>query len=73
MDGELVLVGFLVTHADGWQVRMPADKARADLYAAKQHAVIEPLYVLRVPKNPEDAESAAEAMRKRSVDNFPLS
>ena len=48
MDGgELVLVGFLVTHADGWQVRMPADKARADLYAAKQHAVIEPLYVLR--------------------------
>ena len=48
MDGgELVLVGFLVTHADGWQVRMPADKARADLYAAKQHATVEPLYVLR--------------------------
>jgi hypothetical protein len=55
-DPVPVLVGYLVTHADGWQVRMPADKARADLYAAKQHAVIEPLFVLRHPPQSDGEE-----------------
>lgn len=44
---ELVLVGYLITHPDGWQVRMGPDKARADLYAAKQHAIVEELLVRR--------------------------
>ena len=64
-DPALVLVGYLVTHADGWQVRMAPDKARADLYAAKQHAVIEPLFVLRAAANSLDAGADAGAMRER--------
>jgi len=43
-----VIVGYLVTHPDGYQVRMPPDKARADGYAARQHGVVETMYVRRV-------------------------
>ena len=42
-----VVVGYLVTHPDGYQVRMPPDRTRADLYAAQQHATVEPMYVRR--------------------------
>ena len=42
-----VLVGYLITHADGYEVRMPADRTRAELYAVRVHAVIEPMFVRR--------------------------
>ena len=42
-----VLVGYLVTHADGYQVRMDTDRARVGIYAARNHATIEPMYVRR--------------------------
>jgi hypothetical protein len=53
LDGESlrspvdVIVGYLVTLPDGYECRMPADKTRAELYAAKNHATIEPMYVRR--------------------------
>jgi hypothetical protein len=43
----LVLVGYLVTHADGFEARLAPDKTRAELYAAKSHATIEPMFVRR--------------------------
>lgn len=42
-----VLVGYLVTHPDGYQVRMEPDRTRAALYAARNHATLEPMYVRR--------------------------
>lgn len=45
-DG-LVLVGYLVTHPDGYQVRLAPDRTRAELYAARQHATLEPMFVRR--------------------------
>ena len=59
---SLVLVGYLVQHSDGWQVRMPPDKARATMYAAKQHATIEPLFVLRANAPAACQISASEAI-----------
>lgn len=47
-----IVVGYLVTHPDGYQVRMDADKTRADLYAARNHATIEPMYVRRWARTP---------------------
>ena len=44
-----VLVGYLVTHADGYQVRIGPDRTRAELYAARNHATLEPMYVRRPP------------------------
>jgi hypothetical protein len=47
-DGaRAVVVGYLVTHGDGYQARMGPDKARAELYAARNHATLEPMYVRR--------------------------
>lgn len=43
----LVLKGFLVTHADGYEARIAPDRTRAELYAARNHATLEPLYVRR--------------------------
>ena len=43
---ELV-VGYLVTHADGYEARFGPDRTRAELYAAKQHATLETMYVRR--------------------------
>lgn len=42
-----VLVGYLITHPDGYEVRMPADRTRAELYAARNHATLELMYVRR--------------------------
>ena len=42
-----VLVGYLVTHADGFEARLAPDRTRAELYAAKSHATIEPMFVKR--------------------------
>lgn len=42
-----VLVGYLVTLADGYQVRFEADRTRAALYAARNHGTIEPMFVRR--------------------------
>jgi hypothetical protein len=42
-----IVVGYLVTLPDGHECRMPADKTRVELYAAKNHATIEPIYVKR--------------------------
>lgn len=44
---QLVIVGYLVTHPDGYQVRMPPDRTRAELYAARQHATVEVMFVRR--------------------------
>jgi hypothetical protein len=43
----LVLVGYLVTHHDGFQARLGPDKTRAELYAVRNHATLEALYVQR--------------------------
>ena len=42
-----VVVGYLVTHADGFEARLGPDRTRADLYAAQQHATVEPMFVRR--------------------------
>jgi hypothetical protein len=42
-----VFKGYLVTHPDGYEARMGPDRTRAELYAAKNHAIIEELYVRR--------------------------
>lgn len=42
-----VLVGYLATHADGYEARLGADRARAEHYAWKQGATLEPMFVRR--------------------------
>lgn len=42
-----VLVGYLVTHADGYEARIGPDRTRADLYAERNHATVEPMFVRR--------------------------
>lgn len=42
-----VLVGYLVTHADGYEVRIAPDRTRAELYCARNHATLEPMFVRR--------------------------
>ena len=42
-----VLVGYLVTHSDGFEARLAPDRTRAELYAIKSHATLEPMYVKR--------------------------
>ena len=42
-----VIVGYLVTHADGYEARVGPDRTRAELYAARNHATLEPMYVRR--------------------------
>lgn len=49
----LVLVGYLVTHSDGFEARLGPDKTRAELYAIRSNATIEPLFVRR--KSPPNA------------------
>lgn len=46
-----VLVGWLVTHADGFEVRLAADRARADKYLQQHRAtIIEPMFVRRLSR-----------------------
>lgn len=48
-----VLVGYLVIHADGFEARLGPDKTRADLYAIRNHATVEAMYVRRkLPTHP---------------------
>lgn len=47
-----VIVGYLVTHEDGYEARLGPDRTRADLYAVRSRATIEPLFVRRA-KAPE--------------------
>lgn len=42
-----VVVGYLVTHPDGYVVRFELDRARAELYAIRNHATLEEMYVRR--------------------------
>ena len=35
-----VLVGYLVTHADGYEARLGPDRTRAELYAARNRAML---------------------------------
>lgn len=42
-----VLVGYLVTHADGYEARLGPDRTRAELYAARNRAMLEPMFVRR--------------------------
>ena len=47
-DGTVdVLVGYLVTHADGYEARIGPDRTRAELYAARKRATLEPMFVRR--------------------------
>lgn len=47
-DGQVdVLVGYLVTHADGFEARVGPDRTRAELYAVRNRATLEPMYVRR--------------------------
>lgn len=42
-----VLVGYLVTHPDGYEARLGPDRTRAELYAARNRAMLEPMFVRR--------------------------
>lgn len=43
-----VLVGYLVTHADGFEARLAADRTRAENYVMQHHGTkLEPMYVRR--------------------------
>lgn len=57
----LLVVGYLVTHENGYEARLSADRTRAELYAARNHATIEPMYVRRRRSSdrPEQADEAA--------------
>lgn len=44
---DLRIVGYLVTHANGFEARLGPDRAHAELYAARNHGTFEPMYVLR--------------------------
>lgn len=46
-DTVEVLVGYLVTHPDGFEARVGPDRARAELYAVRNRATLEPMYVRR--------------------------
>ena len=50
-----VLVGYLVTHSDGFAARLAPDFARAQLYAARNHALLEPIFVRRNAQQPHQA------------------
>lgn len=44
----LVLKGYLVTHADGFEARLGPDRARAEVYLRQHRAtLIEPMFVRR--------------------------
>lgn len=45
--GVPILVGFLATHQDGWEVRLGVDKTRAEIYAGKNRTTLEPMFVFR--------------------------
>jgi hypothetical protein len=43
-----VIVGYLVTHGDGFEARLGADRARAEVYLRQHRAIrIEPMFVRR--------------------------
>lgn len=42
-----VVVGYLITHADGFEARLAPDRTRAELYAVRNHATIEAMFVRR--------------------------
>lgn len=46
-DQADVLVGYLVTHPDGYEARLGPDRTRAELYAARNRAMLEPMFVRR--------------------------
>lgn len=47
-DGEVyVIVGYLATHPDGYEARIVPDRTRAELYAMRNHATLEPMFVRR--------------------------
>lgn len=54
-----VLVGYLVTHADGYEARIGPDRTRAELYAARNRATIEPMFVRR-PARQDGAGAASD-------------
>ena len=43
-----VMVGYLITHGDGFEARLGPDRARAELYAARNRATLEPMFVRRI-------------------------
>jgi hypothetical protein len=49
---EKLVKGYLVTMRDGHECRLGPDKTRAELYAAQNHALVEPLFVSRPRKTP---------------------
>ena len=52
-----VLVGYLVTHPDGYEARVGPDHTRASLYAARNRATLEPMFVRR-PEARQDRAGA---------------
>ena len=44
---DLHIVGYLVTHANGFEARLGPDRTNAELYAARNRGTLEPMYVLR--------------------------
>ena len=60
-DGTVdVLVGYLVTHADGYEARIGPDRMRAELYAARNRATIEPMFVRRHAARQDGACAASD-------------
>lgn len=42
-----VIVGYLITHQDGYEARLGPDRTRANLYAERSRATLEPMFVRR--------------------------
>ena len=42
-----VIVGYLATHPNGYEARLGPDRARAELYAQRNHATLEPMFARR--------------------------
>ena len=55
-----VLVSYLVTHADGYEARLGPDRTRAELYAARTRATIEPMFVRRHAARQDGAGAASD-------------
>ena len=68
MNLELVLVGWLCTHEDGFEVRMGKDLDRAQIYARTNRAVCEAMFVRRAfPARRADEGDAKAADRQYEI------
>lgn len=65
--GIEVVVGYLVTHPDGYEARLGPDETLAQLYAARNRGRIEPMFVRR--SAPADSSPTADQASVQTSDN----